>query len=601
LSLPITFLAGLLVLFGNRELAPPVPGSGRIELLAPFALLLLLPMVLAALALRFVRAELITGRRSRVPPRALLRLSGVATLLALQLVLDRGGWCDLSNRWAGESNLLAVGLSLLPLYAAEVPRLLVATAAEFHLEVAAGFAMRRFPAAFLPALAEFRSMLRGRLGWPLLLAMPCVLFGLALDLVQTDRSLHALLLGTTPGATFGTLAFLAVASMLLPPWFRVAFGVVRHLPEPTGGRLRAVAEALGFSGSRVTMLPTGMWAMNAMMVGPLPVGRFLCVTDGLVRTLDEDSLAGVVAHEVGHAKKGHPLLLMTFAVVVPLLLAAPLRALQIDDLDVTTQALLGLGVIFLIWAIVRGLARRFELEADAASVQALGAGPCSRALMVLTRAAVPVSHGFLRRQFSLHPEESVRWEFMRRYESDPVFRTRFEAGGRRLRWLAAGIVAVAASAASWAWAAEWPLERAIWRFYAGDIASAERAVAEVGANVPRHWRQTWPLFLEEVAAASEMAPEARDWESARVAFAAQAWPRGVEVLLQQGPAAARPWFTLALDADPRAEVWRRAVSDYCRAAAHDDTERMSRAKAVVRRLGVPAELRPVFEGEIRPQ
>jgi hypothetical protein len=43
------------------------------------------------------------------------------------------------------------------------------------------------------------------------------------------------------------------------------------------------------------------------------------------------------------------------------------------------------------------------------------------------------------------------------------------------------------------------------------------------------------------------------------------------------------------------------VRDYCRAAAHDDTERMSRAKAVVRRLGVPGELRPVFEGEIRPQ
>jgi Zn-dependent protease with chaperone function len=392
LSLPFTFLVGLLVVFANRELLAPVAGSGRLDVLLPFVLLLAVPSVLAMLSLRVVRASLITGRLGLVPPRALLRLSAVATPMSLNLVLGPGGWSELSSRFAAGSQLVDILLLLLPLFAAEVPRLVVATAAELHLEfVRELVVVRRVEAAVLPQLVDLLPVVRGRLSWPLLLVMPCAMFGAGVDLLQLDRELYSLFLTTTPGATIGTLSFFVLASGLLPFWFRLAFGIVRSVPEPAGSRLRQTAAMLGFPPQRVMFLPTGMRAMNAMMVGPLPIGRFLCVTDGLVRMLDIDALTGVVAHEVGHARKGHPLLLMTLAAVVPLLLPAPLRLLQLDRLETGTQALIAVAAVVLLWTTVRAVAHRFEHEADAASVEALGAGPCTRALMAVSRAAMPVS------------------------------------------------------------------------------------------------------------------------------------------------------------------------------------------------------------------
>lgn len=595
MALPLTFLLGLLVVFANRELWPAVTGSGRLELLLPSSLLLAVPTLLAVAALRGVRHSLVTGHRGVVPPRALLRLSVVATPLSLHVVIGAGGWSDFASRLDGGSQLASLLLLLLPLFVAEVPRLVIATAAEMHLEFAHELVMvRRVEAALLPQLGELLPAVRGRLSWPLLLLLPCVLFGAAIDLLQTDRSLYALFVTTTPGATIGALLFFATASTVLPFWFRIAFGVERTIPEPAGSRLRRTAQALGFSPHRVMYLPTGMRAMNAMMVGPLPIGRFLCVTDGLVRMLDVDSLTGVVAHEVGHARRGHPLLLMLLAAAVPLLLPAPLRWLHLDRLDPWLQVALAGVAAACLWSAVRAVAHRFEHEADAASVEALGAGPCTRALMEVTRAAMPVSRGFLRHHFSLHPEERSRWEFMRRYEGEPAFRAAFQTRGRWLRAAAALVFALAVGAAVSAWSLEWPLEKAVWRFHAGDFQGARIAAAAVGDAVPEHWQRTWPRFEEELVAGLELAPQATDWQQARVALQTSAWPRGVEVLLQAGPRAARPWFALALEAEPSAPLAQRAVLDYCEAAADDDPERMLAAANVVRRLGVPPGLEPVF-------
>jgi hypothetical protein len=358
--------------------------------------------------------------------------------------------------------------------------------------------------------------------------------------------------------------------------------------------LRQTAATLGFPPGRVMYLPTGMRAMNAMMVGPLPIGRFLCVTDGLVRMLDVDSLTGVVAHEVGHARKGHPLLLMTLAAVVPLLLPAPLRLVQLDRLEPAMQALFALAAIVLLWTTVRAVAHRFEHEADAASVEALGAGPCTRALMTVSRAAMPVTRGLLRRHFTLHPEERSRWEFMRRYEGEPAFRAAFEARGRMVRATVAMLLTLVASAATWAWTVEWPLEKAVWRFHAGDFQGASAAVTAVGESVPDHWQQTWRRLEDELAVGLELAPTATDWPSARAALSVAAWPRGVEVLLRSGPRAARPWLALAVEADQSTTLVQRAVLDYCEAAADHDPERMLAASAVVRRLGVPVGLEAAF-------
>lgn len=593
LAPPFTFLIGLLVLFAARELEPPVTGSGEVPTLAFASLSLVAPAALALLALRFARRRLVSGRTGPVPPRAMLRLAHVAVPLGCWLVQVPGGWSDIAPRAAGESHLADVGLLLLPLLIAELPRIVLATAAEVCIEVADSLTPGRIVApAALPGWRELRSSIRTRMSWPLLLLMPCAMFGAGLDLLQLDRRVQMFMLGTSPGAALGALGFLLAASVLLPAWFRLAFGVVRRLPEPTGSVLRHTAAVLGFGASRVLLLPTGNRAMNAMMVGPLPIGRFLCLTDGIVNSLDSESLAGVVAHEVGHAKRGHPLLLMSLAVGLPLLLSAPVALLDIDEMDATTKALLVAGAGVAIWSVVRALAHRFEHEADATSVDALGADPCSRALMAVQRLALPAAHGVARRLFSLHPEESERWNFMRRYEGEPEFRARFAARGRTLRraiaaTLSAGLIATAA-----AWLVEWKFEHAIWRFHCGDFRGAQLLVATVGDDVPDRWREPWKRFRDELAAAVAMAPDAENWDTARAAIEAKAFARGAEVLRTSGPAAAAPWFALADEV--RSDALCGALNDYC--AATDD-ERREQARRVVRRLGVPPGLEPVFAGE----
>lgn len=591
--LPLPLLAGLLVVATHCELLPALPGASTLARLLPLAALLAVPTLLAILALRQARSALLSGRVGIVPPRALLRLSALATPLSVHVLYFAGHYGDFVDRLAQDSHLGSMLLSTLPVFLAELPRIgwstLAATTCELHDELGRPVA---FDAALLPRRADVAAYVRMRSGGPWLVAMPLLLLGACLDLLQSDRQLHVFVLVTTPGITLGTIAFLLLVVAVLPFWFRVAFGVV-PLPEPPAARLRATAAALGFRPDRLHLLPTGMRALNAMLVGPLPVGRHLCLTDGLVRELDEDSLAGVVAHEVGHARMGHPAILLALVVVVPLLLLAPLRLLDLDGLDVVVQAVLMVAMLGAAWIVVRALAHRFEHEADVASVQALGAGPCTRALMVVSRLAVPVPHGLLGRVFTLHPDEPARWQVMRRYEGEPQFRADFARRSRSLRAAVAVLLVFATGAGAWASAQEWRFEHVLWRLHSGDHAHALQLAAAIG-EVPARWQRTWKLLQEELAVVRELAPGATDWETARAALSGPAWTRGEEVLLAAGPAAARPWFAMALGALPEATPLQQALHAYCDAAAENDAGRTAALAAIVRRLGVPPRLARVF-------
>ncbi|MEO6595817.1 MAG: hypothetical protein ABIP94_13785, partial [Planctomycetota bacterium] len=264
-----------------------------------------------------------------------------------------------------------------------------------------------------------------------------------------------------------------------------------------------------------------------------------------------------------------------------------------DAIDLSLQALIGVLIMVAGWTVVRALAHRFEHEADAVSVGLLGAAPCTRALMVVSRLALPLRHGLLGRAFSMHPEEQRRWNLMRRYEVEPEFRASFEATGRRLRRAVLAALGVALVAAVSMWIVDWPYERVIWRFHSGDFVAAKRLAAEIDA-VPARWQKTWPLLTAEVAAAVELAPSATDWETARAGLEQRAWQRGVEVLLASGPASARAWFAVAIEAETRASDLQRAIYAFCAAASENDPARMEDIRSVVRRLGFPAELAPVF-------
>ncbi|MCA8963321.1 MAG: M48 family metalloprotease [Planctomycetes bacterium] len=596
MSLPLSFLLGLLTLFASVELDRPIPGSGSLDQVIVFAPILLLPTVLVMLAQRSAMARLVQGRRGRVPPRLWLRASLISVPLGMWLLLGPGGHADLADRVAAGSETVRLALLLLPLAIMEVPRIAAATVAGQWCEIDDELAGRSLVSmGMLPSLRDSWPLVRLRLGWVLLLAMPCFLFGAALDLLSLDRTAQGLVLITGFGSTAAMLVFMAVAAVVLPPWFRIAFAA-RPLPEPLGQRLRTTAAALGFPSSRLFLLPTGQRSLNAMMVGPLPIGRSLGITDGLVHALGEDALAGVVAHEVGHAKREHPALLVSLAVLVPMLLLGPVQLLEMHELPVTIQALIGLVVLSIAWTVVRGLAHRFEHEADVVSVQAFGAAPCTQALRTVLAMALPHKHGFFGRISSMHPDELIRYEVMWRYERDPAFRTRFDAAGRRIRWAVAGLLLASLAAASVTWLREWPYERAFLAFHRGDLVATGAAIAEVGETVPSHWQEAWQYLSADFAAAAEFAPQARDWSSVAATVVPQTWDKGVEVLLREGPAAARPWFSIAVGVAEDPPLVRRAVLDYCEAAAATDTDRMERVKLVVRRLGAPVELQRVFSG-----
>jgi Zn-dependent protease with chaperone function len=598
LLLPLPLLLGLLVVAANCELLPSLPGASSLTTLLSAAPLLVVPTLLAVVALRAARRNSPSPWQRWLPASALLRLSAIATPVVVHAFWQTSQFGDWLDRLAWDSHLGRMVLAMLPVYLAELPRIPCSTLAgsvvDVRAEVGADVAVAR---GLLPVWVDVAEFARMRLGGPLLVAMPLLLLGALLDLLQLDRSVYTFVVATAPGVLLGTLAFLLVAVAVLPRWFRVAFAV-RPLPEPIGTRLRATAAKLGFPPQRLWLLPTGMRALNAMLVGPLPFGRCLCLTDGLVRELDADALSGVVAHEVGHAQRGHPAILIGLVVIVPLALLLPMRTIDFDAWDVVVRASALLGAAIAAWFVVRTLAHRFEHEADAASVAALGAAPCSRALLVVSRLAMPVEHGWFGRMFTLHPDEPSRWQRMRRYEGEPAFRSSFERQGRWLRIGVLGVLAVALVLGAFGSRFDWPYEQVIWRLSAGDHASALQSAQAIGDDVPARWQRIWRYVREDLAVAAALAPAtaAPSAEGANGASPAShdGWSRGEDVLLSTGPAAARPWFAMVLSAADEATAVQRAVLGYCDAAAEGDTARMAAIATVVREIGVPPRLERVF-------
>lgn len=594
MSLPLSFLFGLLALFAAVELERPIPGSGSVDGALAFSPLLLLPTLLLVVARRKLYARLVLGRRGPVPPRALLRASILAVPAIVWLLFTAGGLGDVVSRVSGGSELLRVVMLLSPLVVMEVPRLATEAIVGQWCEVDEELQGRSLvKPALLPGLVDSWAYARLRLGWILLLVMPCLLFGAALDVLSISSSLQALVLITGFGSTAAMLLFMVVAAVILPAWFRLAFAS-RPLPEPLGERLRATAGALGFPPGRLFLLPTGQRSLNAMMVGPLPPTRSLGITDGLVQALGAEALAGVVAHEVGHAKRNHPALLVAIAVIVPLLLLGPLQLFDLHELPMVVQGALGVAVVLLGGTVIRGIAHRFEHEADVVSVQAFGAAPCSQALRTVMDLAMPRGRGWLTRFTSLHPDEQVRYEVMWRYERDPAFRQRFDRAGARLRATIGAMLLASMVAAAVVWTREWSFERPFVAFQCGDLVATKEHLDAVVEPVPARWTEAFRLLREDFAVAAALAPEARDWQTVEEHLVNEAWRTGVETLLREGPAAARPWLSIAVGVASDPATIRRTILDYCRAAAAGDAERMERAKLVVRRLGVPPELDRVF-------
>ncbi|MEC8651599.1 MAG: M48 family metalloprotease [Planctomycetota bacterium] len=596
MSLPLPFLAGLLVVVGHREFGGALPGQGVVDELAWALCLLVAPWALAAAARAAALRSLLSGRRPAAPMSAMLRLSAIATPLALHALFELGCYSDWIDRAAPSSHALRAVLALLPLYVAELPRLAVATMAAALVE--ARFESRaalRVSSVYLPSWRDVWPSVRLQFGWPLLALMPALLYGAGMDLLELWRDGYVFVVATAAGMSLAAMGYLLAVAALLPFWFRVAFAVSDRLPESHADSLRATAEQLGFSPRRLFVLPTGSRAVNAMMVGPLPFGRMLCFTDGILEMLDPRSLAGVLAHEVGHARMGHPGLLALLGLVVPAMLLSPLRLLDVEGDDVVTALLVMAVVMTTLWLALRALARRFEHEADVSTLQVLGAEPCSRALITVSQSTLPVGGFFRSRVLSLHPEERARLETMRRYEVEPEFRARFDRGSANLRRALAAVLMTSIAVGAWFWSVDWPNERVAVQFYRGDFAAARRSLDAI-ESVPERWREPLQRIRSQLDTADELQPGLERWRDVQRALVPAAWRRGEEVLIQDGPAAAYPWLALAVTAMPAPTTTEYAIYEYAKAAAERDPDRMAALARIVWRLGVPASLAEVFGG-----
>lgn len=573
---PVAFTVGLAVLVLAPELCDMLPGSGSLTAMALCLLLLALPVWVARLADGVLQRRLRRGRDPGRMPFLALRLLPAMVPTIYFVLLTEGTLLDLSDQWAGGSSTLRTLFLVLPLALLDGSRLLAEQFLRRQLD-RAGFGVPTLLVRDYAAMTGF-------------LLAPLLLFGVALDLVGMWRSLEVFLVGTSLGVTIGIGAFLLVLSALLPVLFRVLMGTTRELPRHLAFDLRATAERLGFPIRGLLGMRTGHRMINAAMVGPLPWPRYLVLTDGLMSILDPLALRGVVAHEIGHARAGHPGWLMMLFVVVPLLLVQPLQHVSVDHVGFGWMALLVVGGMAVVVFSLRLVAHRFEYEADVLSAEALGgASPCVTALQRVGQ----LTQQNVRRSSLRHPSEVNRVLTLQRWEADPDFRARFHVAGRRLRYSIFALMVSALGFAAWSWWAAWPVERAVWLFYTGDVPTARAQItAATGAVRSSQW-EWWLKFQGEVEAAAQIAPDGGDWALLAPRLAEAGWQRGIATLVADGPAKARPWFALATEDDAKQPL-RECLLRYCDAAYDGNAAEMARLHAHIATLPLPAALLPVF-------
>jgi Zn-dependent protease with chaperone function len=170
-------------------------------------------------------------------------------------------------------------------------------------------------------------------------------------------------------------------------WLALVFGVLLFVPfamrfalraHPLGDgplreRLEAYSRRVGFRARDILVWRTGGDAPNAFVVGALPRFRYVFITDGLLRTLDEEEIAAVFAHEAGHARRGHVPLFFGFTAVLSLVQFVPgvdsLLGGALSWMPPLVRAL----VVMVVWlGVVFGwISRRFEQEADVFGIETL--------------------------------------------------------------------------------------------------------------------------------------------------------------------------------------------------------------------------------------
>ncbi len=432
-----------------------------------------------------------------------------------------------------------------------------------------------------PLLALALPVARRRVGMTLLLGTTIFFIASLGDLAGFDPRLQAWLQATSLGTTLGLLAMVGVLCVVFPPLVAV-FLPARSLDRSRVQELVArVADALGFSRKRVLVLRTGFREANAALVGLIRWPRYLLVSDGLVSLLrsEPEALAGVIAHEVGHARGNHPAWFMLLAAIVPICLLQPgawLVQSGLPHLLIWGAVVLG-GVAMLLG--YRLLAHRFELEADRFSAEALGsATACIRALQ---RIGDVLPSGQRTRASLRHPSEEQRVQTLLACEVDPVELARFRQRGA---WIRRGLVLLAVAAVLGSVLAHlhaWPLDRARYHYATGEFRRAVDLAADLPASAERD------EFLAAARTALELAPDGGAWDRIGADLADRALQKCRQMLVPAASkataASARPFARLACSSQaPSAQA--RTLLRLVEALLDDDAKGAEKLAAHLARL-----------------
>lgn len=576
MALPLSFLAGLVLLMLHAELNDSLPGEESAVRLVACLAFLVLPWLLARHVSRRL-ARLAAGGASGGASRVALRAPAIAVPVCYGVLLFGGGYPAFVTRWSPESQTVQLVLLFAPLFLMEAT-----------VRWAERASMRWIETMKLPSTAVLGP---DRLRMALFVTTPFLALAVVADLLSLNRGAEIFFRETSLGVTAGLLLLVASLCVALPLVFRLIMPVSRALPPAVAGDLRRTAAALGFRGESLLAMRTGYRVVNAALVGPAPWPRFLVLTDGLLALLDPLSLRGVVAHEVGHARANHPVLLVLVFGVLPLLLFFPLMTIDLAEVGtvsivIASVAGLGVGAVML-----RLLAHRFEHEADQLSAEALGgAAYCVQALRCIGELSPRTAH----RSSFRHPSESRRIRHLFECEQDPAYRAGFWRRGQWLRRTIYGAVVLALGCCVWSQFSLWPVDRATYLFYCGRLEEAQRQLAALPSDLPEPQRLYAERLGSEVEAGLTLSPGVRSWDEVRDVLAPAAYARAEDLLVRGGnPELAVPWLSISLyKRDP--EDWLQSLYLYCRAVEQDDESQKDRILRHLLALETPEQIKDVL-------
>lgn len=545
-----SFLLGLAVALLSEELFEWLPGEATAQRLALAALAMPLPWLWASATTARLRQVLRAGRTPWPMLAAALRLQPLTVPVAYLVLIGVGGLGEIALRLSPDSYAVRFAILIGPLLLLELSLRAAERKAVAHLE-----ALHLEPPGNLGQVFP---------GMTLLVVVAVLTFGVVMDTISLDRRLEVLFHGTAIGATVGMIALVIGIGALLPILFRVVLPTSRALPEQVAGEVWSTASRLGFSPRSVLSMQTGHRLVNAALVGPLPWPRYLVLTDGILGYLDSLSLRGVVAHEVGHARAGHPGLLLIVFAILPILLIHPVTLLEIESARPVLLLSLGAAAALGAFVALRALMHRFEFEADQLSADALGgAHPCITALRRVGD-LFPSHRG---RPSFRHPSEEQRVRNLVLWDTDPSFREAFLRRGRAVRRAIFAALLVALSLSAWSHATTAPIDVAVVRLYTGDFDGAAAALQGVEDDSDRVAQ-----LREEIEAARELVPGGGPWSEIRDELANRAWQSAIRVARERGPADARALFALAT-VGTGTDVVRETAWMWAEAAAAGEEER----------------------------